>query len=175
MRHKHRNIIHCISAAALLVVIASCAGKEKPPAELKYFPITKDTNAVSKDGLSFDGAVSKDGNGSFKLQSEGERTVFRLFEIDHVNVESSRLIYRAKVKTESAQGKVYLEMWCGFEGKGEFFSRSLDSSLMGTNDWSTVETPFFWEAGQKLSSVKLNLIVEGKGTAWIDDVHLVSY
>ena len=98
----------------------------------------------------------------------------RLFEINTINVESARLTYQAKLRTKDMDGQVYLEMWCGFADKGEFFSRSLQSPLTGTNDWITVETPFFLEEGQNPDIVKLNLIVDGKGTAWIDDVRILA-
>jgi hypothetical protein len=44
---------------------------------------------------------------------------------------------------------------------------------MGTNNWSTIETPFFLKKGEKPDNVKLNLVVNGKGTAWIDDIVLL--
>ena len=55
---------------------------------------------------------------------------------------------------------------------GEFFSRALNSPLSGTTDWVTQETPFFLKAGQDPSQVKLNLVVDGKGSVWIDNVVL---
>jgi hypothetical protein len=63
-------------------------------------------------------------------------------------------------------------MWCQFTGKGEFFSRDLSSPISGTTDWSTEETPFFLKKGENPDNVKINLVIEGRGTVWIDDVHL---
>jgi hypothetical protein len=90
-----------------------------------------------------------------------------------IGVETARLVYRAKVRTEGVTGKVFLEMWCHFPGKGEFFSRGLQTPLTGTIDWTTEETPFFLQKGEKPDYVKLNLVIDGKGTAWIDDVRLL--
>ena len=59
-----------------------------------------------------------------------------------------------------------------FGDKGEFFSRGLQSPLSGTTDWSTGETPFFLKKGENPDNVKLNLVIDGKGTVWIDDIHL---
>jgi hypothetical protein len=100
-------------------------------------------------------------------------TVIRLFEVRDLNVEDARLIYQARVRTENVQGQVYLEMWCHFPGKGEFFSRGLQSPLTGTTDWTTEETPFFLNKGENPDYVKLNLVINGKGTAWIDDIKLL--
>jgi hypothetical protein len=83
------------------------------------------------------------------------------------------LIYKAKLKTKDVQGKVYLEMWCSFPGLGEFFSRSLNSPLSGTVDWTTIETPFFLKKGQKPELIKLNVVINGQGILWIDDISLV--
>jgi hypothetical protein len=83
------------------------------------------------------------------------------------------LIYQAKVRTEEMVGRAYLEMWCHFPGKGEFFSRGLLSPLTGTTNWMTEETPFLLKRGEKPDLVKLNLVINGKGTAWIDDIRLL--
>jgi hypothetical protein len=100
-------------------------------------------------------------------------TVVRLFEIDDIHVENATLIYRAKLKTENVDGKVYLEMWCRFPGKGEFFSRGLATPLTGTTDWTTEETPFILKKGEKPDYVKLNLVIDGTGTVWIDAISLL--
>jgi hypothetical protein len=39
--------------------------------------------------------------------------------------------------------------------------------------WTTVETPFFLQKGQNLDNIKLNLVVNGKGTVWIVDIKLI--
>ena len=36
-----------------------------------------------------------------------------------------------------------------------------------------VATPFFLQAGQKPDLIRLNLVIQGKGRVWIDDVHLM--
>jgi hypothetical protein len=100
-------------------------------------------------------------------------TVIRLFETGDIDVENARLIYQARVRTEDVEGKVYLEMWCHFPGKGDFFSRGLQTPLTGTTEWTTEETPFFLKKGENPDNVKLNLVIKGKGTAWIDDIRLL--
>jgi hypothetical protein len=102
-----------------------------------------------------------------------EPTVVQLYALDDVDIEEASLIYRARVRTQDVQGRVYLEMLCHFPALGEYFSRDLQSPLSGTTDWSVEETPFFLQRGQNPDSVKLNLVFEGTGTAWIDDIRLL--
>jgi hypothetical protein len=63
-------------------------------------------------------------------------------------------------------------MWCAFPGAGEFFSRALHAPLTGTTEWTTQETPFFLKKGEVPNLVRLNLVITGAGTVWIDDLTL---
>ena len=83
------------------------------------------------------------------------------------------LLYQASLQTQSLDGKAFLEMWVRIPGKGEFFSRGLDRPATGTMSWMTSVTPFFLKAGQKPDLIRLNLVVQGKGRVWIDDVRLM--
>jgi len=62
-------------------------------------------------------------------------------------------------------------MWCQVAGK-QYFSRGLDSVVSGSSGWTTLETPFLLAAGQTVEKVILNIVVNGKGTVWVDDVTL---
>jgi hypothetical protein len=104
--------------------------------------------------------------------SQKAQTV-RLFEVAEPKVEACLLTYRAKLKTEGLTEPAYLEMWCRFPGKGEFFSRGLDNVVTGSNDWASFETPFFLKKGEMPDLVKLNLIIKGTGKVWIKDVELL--
>jgi hypothetical protein len=57
-------------------------------------------------------------------------------------------IYEAKIKSESLNGQAYLEMWCVFKDKGEFFSRGFDSAISGTTGWQTIKTVFNLKKGE---------------------------
>jgi hypothetical protein len=63
-------------------------------------------------------------------------------------------------------------MWCSIPGKGEFFSRALQAPVSGTTGWVTQETSFFLEKGQRAQVVKLNVVVAGRGTVWVDEISL---
>ena len=157
---------------ALILTFVGCSKPCQEVMELKKFPIDSLEGIVTQSGVQFDKEVSSDGNGSLKIIAT-EPTVVRLFELGDIDIENARLIYQAKVRTEGIEGQVYLEMWCHFPGKGEFFSRGLQTPLTGTTNWTTEETPFFLKKGENPDNVKLNLVINGKGTAWIDDIRVL--
>ena len=96
----------------------------------------------------------------------------RLFEVEGIEAEAARLVYRARIRTEEVRGQAYLEMWCRFPGAGEFFSRALHSPISGSTEWISQETPFFLEKNQKPDLIKLNIVIDGTGTVWVDEVKL---
>jgi len=152
-------------------ILVGCSKAPQEVVELKRFPIDSLEGIMTRSGVQFDKEVSSDGNGSLKIIAT-EPTVVRLFELGDIDIENARLIYQAKVRTEGVEGQVFLEMWCHFPGKGEFFSRGLQTPLTGTTNWTAEETPFFLKKGENPDNVKLNLVINGKGTAWIDDIRI---
>jgi hypothetical protein len=152
--------------------ILGCSLSAQDVIELRSFPLDSLEGILTRTGVQLDKHNSSDGKGSLKIIANQPTTV-RLFEVSGVDVDDARLVYRAKVRTEGVEGVVFLEMWCHFPGKGEFFSRGLQTPLTGTTNWTTEETPFFLKKGEKPDYVKLNLVIKGKGTAWIDDIRLL--
>ena len=163
----------CSLMAAFFLMFLLSAGctKKEAPRTIKEYPMNA-ADVITRSNVAFDPAVSVDGKGSVRVDAPGHMVV-HLYEITDAGVDNARLVYRAKVKTKDVEGRVFLEMRVVFPGKGEYFSRGLDTYLTGTNDWTTQETPFFLKKGQRPEIVKLNLVVTGKGTAWIDDVKLI--
>jgi hypothetical protein len=160
------------SSIPLAVLLVGCSAGGSSDASLRHFPIDDLAGLGTQSGIVFDETISSDGKGSLKIVADEPVTV-RLYEVEGLDIEQARLIYRAKVRTEDVDGQVVLEMWCRFPGKGEFFSRALDQPLSGSVDWTLLEAPFFLEAGQTPDLVKLNIAIEGTGTVWVDDIHLV--
>ncbi len=140
--------------------------------QLKHFPLDSLEGVITKSDVQLDKDISSDGKGSLKLTASSP-TTFRLLEVHDLHVDNARLLYQARLRTKDIEGKAYLEMWVHVSGKGEFFSRGLQAPLSGTTEWSTQEIPFFLKDKQTADYVKLNLVIDGKGTAWIDDIHLV--
>jgi len=169
-----------LSVPILLPVIAYRAAGTSPAAaiettELRRFALDGTEGLITQSGVALDKQISSDGHGSLRIDATGPTTV-RLFETGDVDIEYARLIYQAKLRTEDVRGQVYLEMWCHFPGRGEFFSRGLTqigTPLTGTTDWATEETHFLLQDGENPDNVKLNLVIGGKGTAWIDDIRLL--
>ena len=163
------RIRFCYVLSAFLV--AACAQPSAPVATIKQFPLDSLDGVITQSGIQLDKEVSSDGKGALKIVVS-EPIAVRLFELGDIDLENVRLIYQAKVRTADVQGQVYLEMWCSFPGKGEFFSRGLATPLSGTTEWSTQQTPFFLKSGENPDNVKLNIVFTGKGTAWIDDIQI---
>jgi hypothetical protein len=157
---------------SIILILSGCNQKLTDYEVLKHFPLDNKEGILTKSGITIDRVISSDGRGALKATAL-QSSVFRLFELNDIDVENSRLTYRARLRTEAVEGQVYLEMRCGFPGRGEYFSRSLDSALNGSVDWTTIETPFLLQKGQNPEYVKLNLVIDGRGTAWIDDVRLL--
>jgi hypothetical protein len=126
---------------------------------------------IAQSGIQFDKAVSSDGNGSIKIEASGP-IVIPLYNIDDVRVDDAQIIYEAKVKSESLNGQTYLEMWCVSKDKGEYYSRGFDSAIAGTTGWQTIKTVFLLRKNEMPDQIKLNVVVNGVGTVWIDDIHL---
>ncbi len=167
-----RNLALVFGLAVILVW--GCSQQKSPQVtEIKILPLDDLAGVTSQtNGVELDKTVSSDGKGSLKITASGP-IVIRLFETGDIDLDNARLIYQAKLKTEKMEGQVYLEMLCDFPGKGEFFSRGLQNPLSGTMNWSIQEIPFFLKKGENPDNIKLNLVVNGKGTAWIDDVRLL--
>ena len=166
--------VRIITGLSLLVFLA-CLGCSSPPQKVtvfKTFPLNGKVDTITKTGVTFDKNVSSDGKGSLKITATGP-TVVRLFETGDLDIDNGKLIYQAALKTKDVQGNVYLEMYCHFLGKGEFFSRSLQSPITGTTDWTTEETPFYLKKGENPDNIKLNLIFTSQGTAWIDNIKIL--
>lgn len=155
-----------------LTVVAVACSPTFEVTELKRYPVDNLEEIVGRSQLQFDPDISSDGNGSVKIIATQPITV-PLYETGDLDIENTRIFYQAKIKTRDLKGKAYLEMLCHFPGKGEFFSRALNSPLTGTQDWTSQETPFLLRPGENPDNIKLNLVIEGTGTVWIDDLRLI--
>lgn len=156
----------------LFLLLLSCSKVSDDGTELKHYALDDLTSVITQTGIMIDKNISSDGNGSLKIVSESP-TVIQLFETGDLDVEDATVFYNAKVKTENVQGQVYLELWCSFEGKGEYFSRGLENSVAGSTGWTSLQTNFFLNTGENPANIRLNLVIAGTGTVWIDDIRLV--
>jgi hypothetical protein len=169
MKSKVGLVLACL---LLLGPWTACSRKSLKDIELKRYPLDNLEGVIQQSGAEIDPRHKTEGKASLRI-SVSEPAVIRLFETGDLDVEDADLFYKAKIRTENAQGNVYLEMWCAFEGKGEFFSQGLQAPLKGTSDWKAEEIPFFLKQGENPSNIRLNIVSEGAGTIWVDDIRLV--
>jgi hypothetical protein len=161
-----------LPAALMVILTMSCGKPSSKDIALKTYSLDSLDGIIKASGVEVDRAVKKEGKAALKI-TVTEPSIIPLFETGDIDVENGVLVYQAKVRTQDAQGNVYLEMWCRFEGKGEFFSSGLQSSMKGTLGWTSQEIPFFLKAGENPENVKLNIVSEGAGTVWVDDIRLL--
>lgn len=121
--------------------------------------------------IATDPVVKEEGGGSIRITTAWP-TVICLGEVPGIHVENAQIIYRARVRSEKLEGTAFLEMWCQVDG-GLYFSRGMESVVSGTMDWKTLQTPFFLKEGQRATKVTLNIVINGKGTVWVDDLRLM--
>jgi hypothetical protein len=154
---------HRVLVLGLLVAMSATAGPKQQGQTMKTFTTSHPT-------ICRDLTVVEDK--AWLAECQKAQTI-RLFEVENPDVEQCVVTYRARLKTEKLTGQAYLELWCRFPGKGEFFSRGLNHAVTGSNDWGSYETPFFLKKGEKPDLIKLNLVVKGAGKVWIKDVELL--
>ena len=137
--------------------------------DLKKLSLDDASSASPK--IEVDSKVKVKGASSLKITTQWPTTVC-LGEVSDPDIENAKLVYSAKVKTElEGTGTAFLELWAHVGG-GQFFSKGMNDVVSQKSDWKTIQTPFMFQKGQKPDKVTLNLVINGKGTVWIDDVVL---
>jgi hypothetical protein len=155
--------IYTTVALSLLLLMASAQAEE-------LLKLTLDDAGSIGTTLLTDPKVKLEGQGAIRISTLWPTTIC-LGEVSGLNVDNAKLVYKAKVKSENLKGKAFLEMWCHVGG-GQYFSRGMNSAVTGTMNWKTLQTPFMLQAGQKANKVTLNIVINGSGTVWIDDLYL---
>jgi hypothetical protein len=157
---------------SVLFMVLNCGQEKELAVTLKTYTCDNLEGLISLTDVSIDSSIFSEGSASIKL-TVSEPRVINLFETGDLDVENARLIYQAKMRTEGVVGEAFLEMWCHFPDQGEFFSRGLQTQLSGDNNWVSQETPFFLKKGENPDNVKINVVIKGSGTVWIDDIKLL--
>jgi hypothetical protein len=152
----------CVLVALFVLLVHPAMGEE-----LKRLSLDDATGLGM--AIQPDAGVKAEGKGSIKIMTQWP-TVVCLGEVSGLNIENARLVYSAKVKSD-LDGTAFLEMWVTVAG-GQYFSKGTNDVVSQKTDWKTIQTPFMFEKGQKPDKVTLNLVINGKGTVWIDDIIL---
>ena len=150
-------------------VVLACTAIVVRAEELKRLSLDDPSGASPR--IEADAKVKVEGTSSIKITTQWPTTVC-LGEVNGPNIENAKLVYAAKVKTElEGTGTAFLELWVHVGG-GQYFSKGMDDAVSQKSDWKTIQTPFMFQKGQKPDKVTLNLVINGKGTVWIDDIVL---
>ena len=148
---------------ALLVIVASSSQAE----DLRKLNLD-DASAIGTT-IQTDTQVKAEGRGSIKITTQWPTTIC-LGEVKGLNIEAAKLVYKAKVKSD-LEGIAFLEMWAHVGG-GQYFSKGMNDVVSKKTDWKIIQTPFLFQKGQQPDKVTLNVVINGKGTVWIDDIVL---
>lgn len=155
---------------ALLVATMGCSKKGPgAPSDIEYFACDSMDKVVTTDLVAFDPGFSADGKGSLKVTVEQPATV-QLFEVPAPEAESAKYVFRAKVNMKDLLGDANLQMIIHFKNGGEV---NAYQTVRSPGAWTPMEVFGIVQKGQKPDMVRLNLLVNGTGTCWVDDVHLV--
>jgi hypothetical protein len=148
---------------AVLALVANSTHAE----DLKKLNLD-DASAIGTT-IQTDTQVKAEGKSSIKITTRWPTTIC-LGEVAGPDVAGARLVYKARVKSD-LDGTAFLEMWAHVGG-GQYFSRGLNDVVKQKTDWKIIQTPFVFQKGQKPGKVTLNVVINGKGTVWIDDIVL---
>ncbi len=154
---------------ALTTLIATAAGTASAQ-YLKRIPL--DNHATLGTTVATDTSFRTEGGASIRVRTRWP-TVINIGEETRIgSIDGAMLVFQAKLRSQALDGTAYLEMWCHFPDGSRYFARGLDSTVAGSTDWTPVRTVFRLEPGQLPSRVTLNLVINGRGTVWIDEARL---
>lgn len=131
--------------------------------------ISLDDASVASPKIQSDSTFKTEGKGSIKITTKWPTTVY-LGEVTGLNIENTKLIYKADVKSD-LEGVAFLEMWAHI-GDSQYFSKGMNDPVEGKSDWKLIQTPFIFQKGQNPDKITLNIVINGKGKVWIDNVVL---
>lgn len=131
--------------------------------------LSLDDASVIGTTIQTDTQVKAEGKGSIKITTQWPTTIC-LGEVARLDIENAKLVYKAKVKSD-LDGSAYLEMWAHVGGR-QYFSRGMNDVVSRKSEWKIIQTPFLFQKDQRPEKVTLNLVINGKGTVWIDEIVL---
>ncbi len=161
----------------LFIIFAVSASISLAEETVVEFPITDTAQIITQSGVEIDRSNETGGSGLLLIDA-GEPMTVELFELDEQDFGSRRLTYRAQIRsqdltaTEDSRGISYLELLAKFPDGEELVSRGPRVPVSGTQDWTAAKAVLYLDKEGAPESVKLNLVVEGRGKVWIDDIKL---
>ena len=151
---------------AILIVIAMIS---TPVIAENLKKLSIDDASLTSPEIQTDPTIKTEGKGSIKITTKWPTTVY-IDEVSGLNIENAILLYKADVKSD-LEGVAFLEMWAPLGGN-QYFSKGMNDPVKGKSDWKLIKTPFIFQKGQKPDKITLNIVINGKGTVWIDNIVL---
>ena len=114
-----------VMIGAMVFAAAACTETQETEQIVMRFPCDDTEAVIAEQGIELDNENQQEGSACFRIMPEEEKQVIPLFETGDIDAEDTFLVYEAYLKTRDVKEKAYLEMWCVFPERGEFFSRGL--------------------------------------------------
>ena len=147
-------------------------GPVREAAEIAHYPLSADAVPAGADAV-FDRGVSQDGGGSLRVVTGEEGGRLRLYRVDDLGPIEGSLLYTGFLRSEDLTGAAFFELWCHPAEGNPSFVRGVARRVAGTSDWKPQELGFSHpDTCKKPASVELNVVIQGAGTVWIDDLRL---
>lgn len=169
-----RTVLFLLSIAVTAALAAGGCGRG--PAEVASFPVDGDQDILDRGGenVAFDREESADGGGSLRAESERSRTV-RLYEVRNPRgLEGRLIILTAQLKSVGIHGRAFPELWIHAAGRNEVQARNPAGVISKTQNWKSVRIEYRCEQGERPDLLRVNLVIDGFGRAWIDDIRITS-
>lgn len=147
-------------------------GPRREPIEIAHYPLSAEAVPAGADAV-FDREVSQDGGGSLRVVTGEQGGRLRLYRLDAVGPVEGALLYTGFLKSQDLQGTAFFELWCHPAEGNPAFVRGLPRRVAGTSDWKPQELSFSQPGVcRDPASVELNVVIQGSGTVWIDNLRL---
>ncbi len=166
------RLLLLLAMVSLLTASLGCNKKPGPPKDINVFSCDTLEGLLRPGLLSVDKTVFAEGKGSLKISTEIPITV-PLFKVSYPRVGGAKVIFRAKLRADNFGGDAYLQEIIHFPGAGQVTAQNYQEAIHGKTGWVSRETSASVRKGQHPDYIQLNLVVNGQGTVWIDDIHLV--
>lgn len=165
-----------LALACLALALPACYEPLPEGEEIARYPVRDLEGVLTGPGelVIFDPNTTWDGNGALRMYAQEDSRV-RLYRVDSVDVEDAILVYQARLRTRGLEGRAFLEMLAEFGDEDVYFSRAERRAVRGDTDWTMQQTPFRLQPGESPERVHLNLMIEGTGEVWVDDVRLLRF
>lgn len=126
--------------------------------------------AQVKTLISIDKETTADGNGSIKVEA-AQNAVVTIADQKNLSVSRDNTLWcTLRVKCAGVKQRAHLEMWCEVADGKRAFSKGLDQLLIGDSDWREIRLPMMVNGDFTVSRALVNVVIEGPGTVWVDEV-----